>query len=250
MMKKTLSLLVFIFYLAVLHAQQADFTKANALYKQAKYEQAIELYEGLSKNYPLADEVYYNLGNCYMKTDKLGLAILNYERALSLNHRNEDAVHNLQIANAKQIDKIEANQTLFLFKWINNLKQSISANSFAVMCLLFLWLAVALLAISVFFIPKAKRLLTSILFIGLVLMGLLAGVVGFSQYQIEKNKKTAVLTALSSYVKSAPEDGSTDLFIIHEGLKLKITDQIGNYYRVELPDSKVGWINKEDVSLI
>ncbi len=29
-------------------------------------------------------DIYYNLGNCYYKTDRLALAILNYERAALL----------------------------------------------------------------------------------------------------------------------------------------------------------------------
>ena len=43
-----------------------------------------------------SSELYFNLGNAYYKTNSIGLAILNYERAKKLAPDDEDISANLK----------------------------------------------------------------------------------------------------------------------------------------------------------
>jgi SH3-like domain-containing protein len=43
-------------------------------------------------------------------------------------------------------------------------------------------------------------------------------------------------------VKSAPSTTGTNLFLIHEGLKVKITDQLEKWKEIELADGNKGWV--------
>ena len=54
--------------------------EADSAYLNGNYSTAIELYENLLQKGE-SDELYYNLGNAYYKSDELAKAILNYERA-------------------------------------------------------------------------------------------------------------------------------------------------------------------------
>ena len=68
--------------------------RANQLYSEGEYRQAADAYEQLLQEQGVAPELYYNLGNAYFKAGEVALSILNYERALRLNPRFDDARYN------------------------------------------------------------------------------------------------------------------------------------------------------------
>jgi SH3-like domain-containing protein len=52
-------------------------------------------------------------------------------------------------------------------------------------------------------------------------------------------------------VKSSPAAGaSTDLFILHEGTKVKVIDSVGTWDNIELADGRQGWIPSSDIERI
>ena len=54
-----------------------------------------------------------------------------------------------------------------------------------------------------------------------------------------------------SSVKSSPsEDGSKDLFILHEGTKINVLDSVGEWRNIELADGRQGWIRTSDMEVI
>ena len=75
----------------------SGFKKANQLYREGKYSDAAHGYESVLKQ-KSASEVYYNLGNTYFRLKKIGMAILNYERALLLAPRDQDISTNFKYA--------------------------------------------------------------------------------------------------------------------------------------------------------
>lgn len=79
----------------------AKFNLGDALYKQKKYDEALEIFESLSteikdKN-QLAD-VYHNLGNTYLAKKKLKEAIESYKSSLRSNPTSKDTKYNLEWA--------------------------------------------------------------------------------------------------------------------------------------------------------
>lgn len=81
-----------------------DYNIANTLYEKKKYEDAVELYNKVTKNSddPLFQaQAYYNLGNDLFRMDKLQESILAYTEALKLNPDDEDARYNLEFARFK-----------------------------------------------------------------------------------------------------------------------------------------------------
>ena len=51
-------------------------------------------------------------------------------------------------------------------------------------------------------------------------------------------------------VKGAPNDSGTSLFLIHGGLKVRIVEELGDWYNIRLADGNEGWIAKKDVEII
>ena len=76
-------------------AQSAALKQANNLYAKGNYSDAAKIYEQILSKEGVAPELYYNLGNAYFKSNETGKSILNYERALRLSPRYEDARVNL-----------------------------------------------------------------------------------------------------------------------------------------------------------
>ncbi|NLZ50379.1 MAG: SH3 domain-containing protein, partial [Rikenellaceae bacterium] len=52
-------------------------------------------------------------------------------------------------------------------------------------------------------------------------------------------------------IKSAPgAENSKDLFILHEGTKVRLLDSVGSWLNIELSDGRQGWIMSENVENI
>ena len=109
-MRKLILICIGVMCMFSLHAQ--DKVQADSAYAAEKYEEAIPIYTALLKEGEHAD-IYYNLGNCYYKTDRLALAILNYERAALLDPGSSDVRFNLELARSKTIDKITPESEMF-----------------------------------------------------------------------------------------------------------------------------------------
>jgi uncharacterized protein YgiM (DUF1202 family) len=61
---------------------------------------------------------------------------------------------------------------------------------------------------------------------------------------------TAIIMKPVSSVKSSPDNSGKTLFILHEGTKVKLLEQIGGWQRVELSDGRQGWIISVDIEII
>lgn len=237
--------LVFVFSVMVSfsYAQPVSelYKNANQSYKANQFEKAIEDYEKIiSQGYKNA-EVYYNLGNCYYKTNAVSKSILNYERALKLSPDDEDIQHNIKLAYFKCSDKIQPVPQLAIITCWNNFVTSNNANGWGIYAMITLWISIVVFAIS-FFIGR-RRIFNAVALLFL-LISFTSLFLAIKQKSKEQNADAAILTAVSSYVKSAPDSNASDLFMIHEGSKLKILDQVGSWNKIRLEDGKVGWIEK------
>ena len=56
------------------------------------------------------------------------------------------------------------------------------------------------------------------------------------------NSHEAVIFAPSVNGKSSPDNSGTDLFVLHEGSKVTIEDNLGEWYEIKLSDGNKGWV--------
>lgn len=227
-----------------------QFEQANQFYRTGDYKNAVELYEKIIAHGYETPDLYFNLGNAYYKLDNLPASILNYERAKKLSPLDEDINFNLKLVNLKVVDKIEPLPQLFFVEWWISIKNIFSADKWGMLGIGSLWLSIFL---WVFFRISRKSIIRRLtFFIGsfFILLSILAVFLSYQQYQNESTHNFAIVFSPSVAVKSSPDERGTDLFILHEGVKIEIMDAVGNWKKFKLADGKVGWIPEEAIEII
>ena len=51
-------------------------------------------------------------------------------------------------------------------------------------------------------------------------------------------------------VKSTPNESGTDLFVLHEGTKVEILEELGDWCKIEIADGRQGWMKGKDIESI
>lgn len=249
----TISLL-FLSSLFALAQEGTDvFEQANAAYAEQRYDQAADLYQSLVDKGLASVELYYNLGNCYYKLDDIGSSVLYYEKALKLEPGYEDAAFNLKLANLKVADRVEPLREAFVFRMINAALLTFSSDGWAKLCLIFLWIAFAVGGVFLYVNVIAAKRVLFVFGVLLLLLAIITGFISLRQMSEEKANKEGIIMVMNTYVKSAPEPGSMDLFILREGVKVRLQEQSGEWQQVKIVDEegdKVGWIKANDVAPI
>ena len=69
--------------------------------------------------------------------------------------------------------------------------------------------------------------------------------------EAESADEAVVMRAVSP-VKSSPsgDNAAKDLFILHEGTKVRLLDTVGSWHNIELSDGRQGWLRASDVEVI
>ncbi len=227
-----------------------QFDQANQLYRAGEYQKAVQLYEQVIKNGYQSAALYYNLGNAYFKMNDIPAAIVSYERAKRLAPNDDDIAYNLRLANLRVVDKIEPVPQLFIVRWWNEIVQFYSADQWGIFGIICVW-ALCLAASSFFLfrslVIQRLSILAALCFIILTILGFANAV---QQRNWEQSTNTAIVFTPTVSVKSAPDEQSTDLFVIHEGLKVELLDVVGNWRKIRLADGKVGWLSSEAIQII
>lgn len=232
-------------------AGAVSLSRADSLYKAEDYAAAAALYEQAIKQDGPSSVIYYNLGNAYYKDQQIPRAILAYERALLLNPSDRDARFNLELARQKTIDKQTPPAQMFFVTWWQQLSCAATLSAWAIVAIAaFVLLLAALLCYA--FSDRLFLRKTGAYGSGLMLLVcLLANLCLLTQWRMSHNHNHAIVLAPTTAVKSSPGENSTDLFLIHEGTRLRILDDSMQEWReVEVEEGKEGWVRTDDIEVI
>jgi len=195
-------------------------------------------------------DLYYNLGNACFKTDDLASAILYYEKALKLSPNDEDIVFNLNVANSRITDKIEPLPVMFYKRWWIKLSDLFSTDAWAkiqvVTFLLMLFALGGFLILRRVIVRKVSFWLALLFFIATIF----SFGITYQKYTAYQKHTEAIVFTPSLTVKISPTENSVDLFVVHEGTKVKILDQLDGWYEVKIASGSSGWIQNESVKKI
>ena len=244
------SALIALLLLLPLGASAQTKSEADSAYAAGHYQKAVAIYEQLLNQGASAD-LYYNLGNAYYRSENITRAVLNYERALLLSPGDRDIRFNLQLARSKTIDKIVPESEMFFVTWYHSLVNLMSVDGWAMTAIVSLALVIVLFLIYLF---SEQVWLRKVGFFGgfaLLLVFVLSNIFANAQKQELLHRKGAIVVASSVAVKSTPARNGTDLFILHEGTKVVITDgSMKDWKEIRLADGKEGWIESKKIELI
>lgn len=227
---------------------------ASTAYSKGDFEKAVQYYEGIISLGFESPEVYFNLGNVYYKTDKIGMSILNYERAKKLSPYDEDIAFNLKLANQRTLDKIEPLPKLFLQEWWDNLKSMHSEKTWGIRSIVCFTLFLLFLGVFI----TSGRIFTKQFGFWLALVFFVLSTITFSisksRYKDITEKDSAVILSSSAEIKNAPDDKGTKLFILHEGTVVNAPEIIinpqGEWVKIEVSSDKVGWVKRAQIEFI
>lgn len=239
-------------FTALLHATPADslFTEGNKAYAENNFSEAIRLYEQVDAEGYESAELYFNLGNAYYKNRRYPKAILNYERALRLDPLNENIQFNLEKARLYNVDQVDVIPEFILKRGIRKLVEIFSSNTWAMISMI--GFVLALVMFLVYFLSLKISLKRLGFYTGIVLLLMTVGTffLAESSKRMLVESGAAIIMTPTVTVKGSPSESSTDLFIIHEGTRVFILDQLDSWYEIKLSDGKQGWLLQSDVEVI
>ncbi len=227
-----------------------EFYKANELYKNGQYDSAVLGYERILKTDIESSELYFNLGNSYFKSKQNAKAILNYEKAMKLNPNDEAISFNLELANSLLVDKITVLPEFFLKKWFKNIVNIYSSDDWALFSIV--TFISTLLLLLLFFFARIMILKKISFWVALITLVLSVSTfyLSYKQKQQIVLERYAIVMTSSVTVKSSPDEAGTDLFVIHDGLKVEVIDQVGEWRNIKLADGNKGWLKLSDIEFI
>lgn len=225
-------------------AIQDSLAQANAHYTAGNYEKAVKSYEGILASGLESKELYYNLGNALFKSNNITFAILNYERALKLAPQDEDILYNLEMAKTQVVDNIPIIPEPGFLHWWSNIITYRTADYWAVRSVIaFL---IFLTFFGIFLFTRSNRIKKFAFWFALAFFVYSAFTFSFASSQKSKltGHDSGVITERSVRVKGSPSESGTELFIIHEGLSVQITDELGEWIEIRIADGNKGWVKE------
>ncbi|MBE0654241.1 MAG: tetratricopeptide repeat protein [Bacteroidales bacterium] len=247
-MKKLTLLLLILATLPVFPGYFPDmdslFLEANALYQEEKYEESINKYLQIREAGFESAELYFNTANAYFRSNKLGKARLFYERALLLNPADEDILANLSYTESFLSDRFEIVPEMFYKRWYRSVENAYDSDTWLILSLIFF--GVFLFAAAAYvFLPRLN--LKKAGFYGGVLFFLLtlfSFVFSVRRYHQQSNPGTAIVMDGSVTVKSSPRESGKDLFVLHEGTKVWMENEVDQWTEIRISDGRRGWLRK------
>ncbi|MCF8120263.1 MAG: hypothetical protein K9L83_08655 [Deltaproteobacteria bacterium] len=218
---------------------EARFFESNQAYSEGDFRRAIEGYRELIRTGHGYGQIYYNLGNAYLKADELGMAIWAYERARMLIPRDADLNYNLGYARDQTRDAIPETRSLVdsAFFWLDHVTLTEIFWGFALLNGL-LW--------SVFLIRLFKRSewLYYMLILLIPLWGVATASFGVKWYRLDSDPR-AVIVDKAVDVLAGPHPSDTLLFKLHEGALVMVERHEKRWRLIRLTDEKRGWVKAE-----
>lgn len=229
---------------------QDSVSKAEQAYQDESYGEVITIYENILAEGFSSPELHYNLGNAYFKYNDFSKAVLHYEKCLKADPNHDDAKFNLNIAKLQQSDKIKEIPDFFMLIWYNDFISILTSNAWAYISI-GLFLIVLILMYFYFFTSSRKTKKFSFIGITVFLIFFLStATFSYSLMKLQTSTNNAIIMTPSLTVKSTPGENGKNLFVIHEGLKVKIEDDFNDWVKIKISNGNEGWVRKSDLAVI
>jgi tetratricopeptide (TPR) repeat protein len=241
-------LLVLSLTVLVSASPESDFQKANELYENRDFKEAIELYTAIMDQGLESSSLYFNLGNAYFKSGDLGHATLFYLRASRLAPADDDIRDNLEFARGFTSIQMEGVELNPIRSFLETLLEPYSIESLA-------W-ASSVLFVTLFFLLILRFGIGwqySAIRVGIASILVLTAVSLFVttfRFRYEYLTRRAVLIAEDCSVRTGPSAQSEIELEGAPGLVVEILSESGDYYNVLFENKRRGWILKELVAVV
>lgn len=228
---------------------QQLFYRADALYEKGDYAKALEYYVSILDMGLESGNLYYNIGNGFLRTGKLGYAILSYEKAKRMMPWDGDLKSNLAYARSMIEYSVppEAHSRLIIRLLGVPFRDMTKCALFYLV--LAMYLIVFLCAMYMIWRPVHGRRMKVLLYILIILF--LYSMGGFLvRVYHEDIIRLGIVVVKSAQCRYEPIDKAAVYFNIKEGEKVRIVATKGEWRQINRIDGKSGWVDKESVQPI
>lgn len=226
--------------------------RGAAAYKAGDFSSAVESWQNCIDNGYQSGDLFYNLGNAHYREGRIGLAILNYEKALRFSPTDEDVLYNLKLAKSLTKDKVEESDVeenpllAFFFRAHHffSLKQQL---------LILLGLVWFILLLNIFRVlssqPKLKTALFASVFPVAFILGIIACSAAYKIY-VENTHSLGVVIAESADITSGPSDKDQTLNTLSEGTEVEVLDVKDGWAHIRLGEKINGFAKIGEVGIV
>ncbi len=229
-------------------AQQL-FKEANQYYQDGKFNDALERYKKLESLGYQSGALYYNMGNTYYKLGAVGYAILYYEKAAKLIGDDEDLTANLELARMRTKDRIQELPPFLLDAIVERWLGTFSLTGVAIGTVVAFYLLIAIVIARLQRLPFNQTLMQAGFYVTLIITLFFAITFGAKSYH-EAQRAEAIVISPTLNLKSEPKDEAKTILTVHDGLKVSIMRQLGEWVEVRLPNGDKGWAKFVDIAQI
>ncbi len=222
-------------------AATGQYNEANAHYRVGDFFQAREAYLQVTATGVEDAFLFYNLGNACFKSERLGEAILWYERARRLDPRDEDINANLRFANQVKLDRAPVRsgnavsrflQDAFFFPTLGELSLFFG----------FGWLGLFVLGIWRLRNPDRRSGLFLVAILCCSSTAVLVGSWTVLRAHLATDAVSAIVMVDEATAHSGPDEAQTEVFAVHEGTKVRVVRGEGEWMLVRLENGLGGWV--------
>ena len=222
------------------------FDQAATYYEKGLYDKAIAEYESILNKGLEGGNIYYNLGNCYLKKGAIGKAIVSYERAKGFMPRDSDLLFNYRYAKSLIKQKKAAPVKIWLLSAIWRTNEFLSTRETIVVTSVIYYCTILLVTLFVFFKKYRAYLKYAIAVFAVLLLVMFIWSVG----KVDDLNTAAIVVTNITDSKLEPLENAPANFPLYEGTKVYILRTRGDWCKIRLSDAEVGWLKKDAVELI
>jgi tetratricopeptide (TPR) repeat protein len=224
--------------------------RGNAAYVAGNYDEAHRLYDSIELSGVVSPKLYYNKAGALFKLGRVGESILYYSKAERLAPADRDVAYNLAIASSYTRNRIEPLPEFFLTRWRSSLGMLLGGDAWA-------WLSLVMLACSLagallYMLPVGRALRKRGFYGGLAAAVLLVVSVSFASadWRETASPTGGIVTGTSAAVKSSPDATGTDLFLLYEGDRVRLLDEMNGWSEIAVANGSRGWMRTDAISKI
>lgn len=219
--------------------------RALAAYRAGDWEEAARGFHAASEQRLASPDVLLYEGNAWVRTGRLGNAILSYERALRLRPRDTAIRTNLRLARLATADQFVVPAPSRAHAAFKRLTSSLTLDEAVLAATGFYWaLCFALAGRLASGGPRMRGPLAALAIcfaLGLCASGLVAAAKSWEM----RHSREAIVLVPEVAVRAGPGEGFDTLFTVHDGARLRLGTRQGIWQEVSIPTGASGWVRTD-----
>ena len=226
------------------------FYQGVTYFTAGSYKEALQIWTDIYNTGYRSANLDYNIGNAYFKLNNIPLAILFYERAYLLKPADENINYNLQIARTLIVDRFQEIPELFFIKWYNFVSLFLSTNSWAKISISSFILFLLLLSLYIYSSRYRHKIFGFWLGVFFIVLSLISLAFTIRNKSLVYDSHKAIISSPMVNGKSSPDKSGNDIFVLHEGTKVTVEDEVGEWSEIRLSDGNKGWVPLNSIIII